>query len=54
MKTTKQKLDELLGIADGRSVDDVLDEMTLDIDKAKDAMSSMSDDVNDAAAQIDM
>jgi len=31
----------------------VLDEMTIDIDKAKDAMSSISEDVNDAASEID-
>lgn len=34
-------------------MDDVLDEMTSDMDKAKDALSYISDEASNAAAQID-
>jgi len=46
METTKEKIDKALGLASGQSIDDFLDDMQIDEEKANEAMSSISDEVH--------
>lgn len=53
LKSTKQKLDEMFGITDGKTVDDFLDGLNLDAQKIEDTMSSIDDGVKAQMKQID-
>lgn len=53
LKSTKQKLDEMFGITDGKTVDDFLDGLNLDAQKIEDTMSSIDDGVKTQMKQID-
>lgn len=53
LKSTKQKLDEIFGITDGKTVDDFLDGLNLDAQKIEDTMSSIDDGVKAQMKQID-
>lgn len=45
IKSTKQKLDEMFGISDGKTVDDFLNGLDLDAGKIQDTMASIDDGV---------
>lgn len=51
--TSKKKLDELLGISDGSSVDDFLNNLTVENDSAEEAISKINDDVKHEVEKID-
>lgn len=53
METTKEKIDKALGLASGQSIDDFLDDMQIDEEKANEAMSSISDEVHQSLAEVD-
>ncbi len=53
LKSTKQKLDEMFGITDGKTVDDFLDGLNLDAQKIEDTMSLIDDGVKAQMKQID-
>lgn len=53
LKSTKQKLDEMFGITDGKTVDDFLDGLNLDAQKIEDTISSIDDGVKAQMKQID-
>lgn len=52
-KTSKQKLDELLGIPDNSSVDDFLNSMTLELDEAEENISHIDEKVKSNIKTID-
>ena len=52
-ESTKDKLDKLLGIGDGQSVDDWLSDISDDASEVKQKMSEVSDNVKESIAKID-
>lgn len=52
-KTSKQKLDELLGIQDNSSIDDFLDSMTLELNEAEENISHIDEKVKSNIKTID-
>lgn len=52
-KTSKQKLDELLGIDDNSSIDDFLDSMTLELNEAEENISHIDEKVKSNIKTID-
>lgn len=51
--SSKQKLDELFGITDSQSIDDFLDNMSLEADKVQETMSTIDDSVKQNLENID-
>lgn len=53
MQTTKDKIDEILGIGPGQSVDDVFNSLSADLHKAEDVMESIDDSIAADLAKVD-
>lgn len=53
MKTAKDKIDEVLGIADGQSIDDFLDNLELDKNDIQEKIQTIDNKVKDKIEDID-
>ena len=53
MKTAKDKIDEVLGIADGQSIDDFLDNLELDRNDIQEKIQTIDNKVKDKIEDID-
>lgn len=53
MKTTQQKLNEKLGISDGQSIDDFLDDISLDTEKMSNAFQQLSGEMQQELSTVD-
>ena len=53
MKTTQQKLNEKLGISDGQSIDDFLDDISLDTEKMSNAFQQLSGEMQHELSTVD-
>ncbi len=51
--TSKQKIDQILGIKEDQSIDDFLDGLQTDTNEIKDAMASLDNGVKDSLAEVD-
>ena len=51
--TSKEKMDAVLGITGGQSVDDFLDDLKLDTDKIENTMSGIDEAVKSSIESID-
>ena len=47
MESAKQKLDKMLGIKDGESIDDFLNDLSTDSDKLENTLSSIDDSMKE-------
>lgn len=52
-KSTKEKLDELLGIKPGESIDEFLDTLTVDSEQVSESMSAIKESVKENIENID-
>lgn len=53
MQSTKEKLDALLGISEGKSIDDFLDNISVENDSAKNAIEAIDNEVKSKIKKID-
>ena len=51
--TTKEKIDSILGITGGKSVDEFLDGLSLDANRIQQAIEDIDDNVKDGLSKID-
>ena len=51
--TSKEKIDSILGITGGKSVDDFLNDLSIDSTKIQDAIENIDDAVKTGLSQID-
>ena len=53
MESAKQKLDKMLGIKDGESIDDFLNDLSTDSDKLENTLSSIDDSMKETIQKVD-
>ena len=53
MKSTKDKIDELLGLSDGKDIDSVLKDMTLEVEHAEDSWEEKQQKIQDSMVEVD-
>ena len=53
MKSTKDKIDEILGIGPDQSVDDVFNSLSADLHKAEQVMENIDDSIASDLAKVD-
>lgn len=53
MKTTKDKIDELLGISEDKTLDSILDDMTLEVKEAEQTWDKTSSEIKENLEEVD-
>lgn len=53
MESTKEKIDKALGLSPGQTIDDLLGDMTSDLQKAEEVLGSVSDEVQSCMDNVD-
>ena len=53
MESTKDKIDKVLGLSPGQTIDDLLGDMTSDLQKAEDTFNAMSTEVHSCLDDVE-